>query len=178
MNEKLHRIRAISNRLARALVILVSVSIPGAMYAYWHPGSSVTSTPLVCFIVGVIGGFVGLQRRLKEMSDDDLTLLANSWVYVCLSPLVGGILAVLTYILFVSGLLGGNLFPTFVPDPDMDPAKVKGLAALFAIHGEAADYGKTLFWCFIAGFSERFATDIISRFESDANNGDRPPQSQ
>ena len=80
MNEKLHRIRAISNRLARALVILVSVSIPGAMYAYWHPGSSVTSTPLVCFIVGVIGGFVGLQRRLKEMSDDDLTLLANSWV--------------------------------------------------------------------------------------------------
>ena len=90
MNDKLEKIRTISNRLARSLAVLVAIFIPGALYAYTHPGSIITSSPMACFIVGVIGGFVGLQRRLKKMSEDDLTLLANSWVYICLAPLVGG----------------------------------------------------------------------------------------
>ena len=171
MNEKLQLIRTISNRLARALAILVSLFIPGAIYFYLHRQSVVISAPLVAFVCGVIGGFVGLQRRLKRMSDDDLMLLANSWVYVCLSPLVGGILAVITYILFISGLLAGDLFPKFVADPGMS---AKGLDKIFAIHGEFADYGKMMFWCFIAGFSERFATDIISRFESEATHDNKP----
>lgn len=180
MHQKLENIRTISNRLARALAILVAVFIPGALYAYTHPGSLITTPPMACFTVGVIGGFVGLQRRLKKMSDDDLTLLANSWVYVSLAPLVGGILAVVTYVLFVSGLLKGDLFPNFEPDKIADAAAPRGMDALFAIHGTAQDYGKMLFWCFVAGFSERFATDIISRFESqtgetDSEKPDRSP---
>lgn len=175
MNDSLEKIRTISNRLARALALLVALVIPGALYVYAHPDSMLVTTPLACFSVGIIGGFVGLQRRLKKMSEDDLTLLANSWVYVCLAPLVGGILAVLTYVLFVSGLLAGDLFPKFVADADA--MKHSGLAVIFAIHGGAADYGKMLFWCFVAGFSEHFATDIISRFESqaDATNAAKPP---
>ena len=170
MNDKLEKIRTISNRLARALAILVIIFVPGALFAYQHPGSVIISPPMAAFVVGVIGGFVGLQRRVKKLSEDDLTLLANSWVYVCLAPLVGGILAVLTYVLFVSGLLAGDLFPEFVADPNAHEAQ--GLAAIFYIHGEARDYGKMLFWCFVAGFSERFATDIISRFESRAADED------
>ena len=164
MNEKLLTIRTISNRLVCSLLVLMSISIPGAIYAYLNPGSIVVSTPLVAFVVGVVGGFVGLQRRLKQLSDDDLTLLANSWVYVCLAPLVGGILAVLTYILFISELLAGDLFPKFVPD--VKGPKDEGLNAMFGIHGAATDYAKLIFWAFLAGFSERFVTDIISRFES------------
>jgi hypothetical protein len=132
------------------------------------------------------------------MSEDDLTLLANSWVYVCLSPLVGGILAVVVYILFISELLAGDLFPHFVSDSSLQTGGVtdaangltamttnstqtataanqtKGLSVIFEIHGNAADYGKMMFWSFLAGFSERFATDIINRFESDAAVGDKP----
>jgi hypothetical protein len=105
------------------------------------------------------------------MSEDDLTLLANSWVYICLAPLVGGILAVVTYVLFVSGLLAGDLFPHFEPDvvSNASAAKNPGLEVIFAIHGNASDYGKMIFWCFIAGFSERFVTDIISRFENQSS---------
>lgn len=177
MNEKIQAVRKISNRLAIALAILVALFIPGALYAHSNPGTTIISAPLAAFAAGVIGGFVGLQRRLKGMSDDDLTLLANSWVYVCLSPLVGGILAVVVYILFISELLAGDLFPTFVAD-NADPTglsteKTTGLSAIFEIHGNAADYGKMMFWSFLAGFSERFATDIINRFESDAVVGDK-----
>lgn len=187
MNEKQLMLRTIGNRLAIALAVLVGVTIPGAFYAHLHPDTFIGATPLAALMVGMIGGFVGLQRRLRAMPDDDLTLLANSWVYVCLSPLVGGILAVVTYVLFVSGLLAGDLFPTFVPDlpgtghaagaalaagdaPVVDAPR--GIGKIFAIQGAAAaDYAKMLFWCFVAGFSERFATDIMSRFESRAGDG-------
>jgi hypothetical protein len=179
MDEKLQKLRTIGNRLAIALAVLLAAIIPGAFFAHLHPDSFIGATPLAALAVGMIGGFVGLQRRLRSLPEEDLTLLAHSWVHVCLSPLVGGILAVVTYVLFVSGLLAGDLFPTFVADipqaglaagaDGAAHAHPQGLGKIFAIHGEGpADYAKMLFWCFLAGFSERFATDIMGRFESRA----------
>lgn len=166
MNTKLELIHLISNRLAKALAVLVCIFIPAAIFTYLNKGSVIFSTPMACFACGVIGGFVGLQRRLKKMPDDDLQLLVKSWVYIGLSPLVGGILAVVIYVMFISGLLAGDLFPTFIADEDAEG--IKGLRVIFEVHGQPEDYAKLLFWCFIAGFSERFATDIISGFEAKA----------
>jgi hypothetical protein len=171
-NPKLKIIQAISTRLALPLAILVPLFIAGAIYLDSTKNTRFISAPLVAFVCGVIGGFVGLQRRLKGMSDDDLTLLKDSWVYICLSPLVGGILAVITYVLFISGLLAGDLFPSFTKDAGAN--ENEGLRVIFEIHGSAADYGKMIFWSFIAGFSERFVTDIISRFESQAAPEKKP----
>jgi len=171
MNEKLRMIRTVSNRLVTALAILLCIIIAGSycvMLFHLKPFA------LAIFTVGVVGGFVGLQRRLKSMSNDDLTLLANSWVFVCLSPLAGGILAVVIYILFISGMLKGALFPEFTPDDSTNPET--GMSVLFNLHcSTAGDYGKALLWGFIAGFSERFATDIISRFESNATSDNKRP---
>jgi hypothetical protein len=120
---------------------------------------------LAVLFVGFVGGFVGLQRRLKTLPAEDLTLLANSWVSIALSPIAGAILAELVYLLFISGLLAGNMFPTFVPDPD--GGGIQGLKAIFEVHcPSASDYAKVLFWSFVAGFSERFATNIIGQFVS------------
>src|SRR5439155_24658153 len=66
MNDKLEKIRTISNRLARSLALLVATFIPGALYAYTHPGSIITSSPMACFIVGVIGGFCGIATPLEK----------------------------------------------------------------------------------------------------------------
>jgi hypothetical protein len=171
MDEKLRMIRKVSNRIVSALAVLLCIIIPGSFYTLYHGG---VPTALAIFTVGVVGGVVGLQRRLKRMSDEDLMLLANSWVYVCLSPLTGGILAVVIYILFVSGMLKGGLFPEFAPVDDPTKSEI-GLPVLFKVHPLAAgDYGKALLWGFIAGFSERFATDIISRFESNAASENKP----
>lgn len=175
MNAKLQTIRTISNRLARALAVLVLLFIGCAFYVYSSENELLTAAPLVAFACGVIGGFVGLQRRLKSLSDDDLALLANSWVYICLSPLVGGILAVVIYVLFISGLLAGDLFPRFAPPEHLPQGDVPvGLRIIFTVTGQPADYAKMMFWCFVAGFSERFATDIISRFESRATEKGKP----
>jgi len=172
MNDRLQTIRTISNRLLISLGVLMLLIIPGAFWAS-QSDQFVGASPLMTLIIGAIGGFVGLQRRLKTLGDEDLQLLADSWVYVALSPVVGGILAVLLYVLFISGLLAGDLFPRFVADKDA--ASIEGLAALFRIHGAASDYAKLIFWCFLAGFSERFAIDIISQFESRVVSKPPPP---
>lgn len=163
MNERNTQLRTVSNRLVWSLVALVAVGIPGALIAdrYSRP----VPTPAAVLFVGFVGGFVGLQRRLKILPAEDLTLLANSWVSIALSPVAGAILAELVYLLFISGLLSGDMFPAFVPDNQ--GGAVQGLRAVFEVHcPSASDYAKVLFWSFVAGFSEKFVTNIISQFES------------
>jgi phosphate/sulfate permease len=168
MNQNLQNIRKISNRLAIALVSLIILIFIGAFLAYT---TDIITAPMAAFSAGIIGGFVGLQRRLKNMSPDDLELLANSWVYVCLSPVVGGILAVVLYILFISTLVSGDLFPHFeVIKPKPGTPEIKGFAAIFDVQGRTVDYAKMMIWSFVAGFSERFVTDIISKFDNSKDN--------
>lgn len=112
---------------------------------------------------GITGGFVGLQRRLKDLTLDDLRLMKASWVYTALSPLVGGILALLLYVLFLSGLVSGQMFPTFEANPEKIAMSFR---SLLTEHGrDYTDYAKLVFWSFVAGYSEHFVTDVISRFE-------------
>jgi hypothetical protein len=163
MTETLHAIRKISDRLAIGLAWLVLTVIGGGLLSDYGPWEGLITAPMAAFAAGVMGGFVGLQRRLKSMTNDDLELLANSWVYVCLSPLVGGILAVVRYVLFISTLVSGDLFPKLVPDPG---GTRKGFAEIFAVQGDAISYSKMLFWSFVAGFSERFVTDLVIKRQS------------
>jgi hypothetical protein len=151
MNERIAQLRTVSNRLVWSLAALVAVGIPGALVADSN-GTSVP-TPVAVLFVGFVGGFVGLHRGLKTLPAEDLTLLANSWVCIALSPIAGAILAELVYVLFISRLLAGNMFPIFKPD---NPGEtMPGLRAVFEVHrASASDYAKVLFWSFVAGFSE------------------------
>ena len=185
LTPRLTKIYIVSNRLFLALSLMILITVVGAYNSQADGVMSHGATTWMTLLMGIIGGFVGLQRRLKHLSDDDLSLLANSWVYVLLSPLVGGVLAVIIYILFISGLLQGDLFPDFAADesrpslPTDEKSPVikepvttsNNLSSLFAIHGVTyKDYAKLAFWCFLAGFSEKFVTNIISQFESKADS--------
>ena len=153
---------SVTRRLFIALVILYGLSLTAAALLR----ESIYIVPLLVFASGVIGGFVGLQRRLKDLTLFDLELIAESWVYTALSPLVGGVLAFLLFILFLSGLLSGDLFPVFLPDSN---SSSESFLSIFEQHGEGhKEYAKLIFWSFIAGFSEHFVTDVISRFEGAA----------
>ena len=154
---------SVTRRLFLALVVLFSIALATA---FLIPESRYI-VPVVVIASGLIGGFVGLQRRLKELTIADLELIASSWIYTCLSPLVGGVLALLLYVLFLSGLLSGDLFPHFIPDENRE--EITSFASIFQQHANSyKDYAKLVFWCFVAGFSERFVTDVVSRFEGAA----------
>jgi hypothetical protein len=189
MDDRNRQLKDVSTRLFWALAVLAAIGVAGAVFDYSH-STKYISTPLAILFVGFIGGFIGLQRRLKTMAAEDLTLLADSWVCTALSPVAGALLAVLVYLLFISGLLTGSLFPKFANDADA--AGIDGFRQIFHVHCvEPADYAKLLFWSFVAGFSEKFVTNIINQFDSgksaklqpaadpesdsEAKTGDQPP---
>jgi hypothetical protein len=162
LNTRNTQLQIVSQRLVWFLAVLVAVGVPGAFFADFGRG---VPTPVAVLFVGLVGGFVGLQRRLRSLPGEDLALLAESWPTIALSPIAGAILAELVYLLFISGLLKGKMFPEF--DPDGPGGTNPGLRELFAVHCKASsDYAMVLFWSFVAGFSEKFATNIISQFES------------
>src|SRR5579884_1359920 len=99
----------VSRRLFVALFAMFVITIGTAFLQH-------RALPTLVIATGIIGGFVGLQRRLKDLTVNDLELIADSWIYTCLSPLVGGILALLLYLIFLSGFLSGQLFPSFVAE--------------------------------------------------------------
>jgi len=67
--------------LLALIVILIVLSRTGKL-------EFVSPAPFVVFFVGAIGGFVGLQRRINQLSDEDLKLIAESVIYSCLAPAV------------------------------------------------------------------------------------------
>jgi hypothetical protein len=175
MHEHTQQLKAVSDRLVWSLGALVAIAIPGGLYAFY--GHHTVPTPLAVLFAGFVGGFVGIQRRLKELSEQDLSLMANSWVCILLSPVAGAILAEILFLLFVSGLLSGALFPNFKPDFPNGPGHE--LKTLFEVHCDTpADYAKIIFWSFVAGFSEKFVTNIMGALESRADgkpDPDDPP---
>jgi hypothetical protein len=65
------------------------------------------------FGCGIIGGFVSIKQRLNKIDNIELSILANSWFSIILIPVYGGIFSLLLYIIFLSGLIQGSLFPEF-----------------------------------------------------------------
>jgi hypothetical protein len=112
--------------------------------------------PLV-FLIGNVGGYVSAQRSLASLTDNEVIGLASSWLGLIVPPLVGGILGLV--LLFLSKLIAGDVFPTFVPDANAP----RDFSALINQHAEdMKDYAKLCFWAFVAGFNQNYAVDLIN----------------
>jgi hypothetical protein len=160
---------SVTRRLFIALAVSLAIALAIGLYVSKLnlPNGGLIIVPGVVIASGIIGGFVGLQRRLKDLTIFDLQLMADDWIYTCLSPFVGGVLALLLYVLFLSDLIKGGLFPEFV-STNLERCDA-GFRCIFEQHGTSyKEYAKLIFWCFVAGYSERFVTDIIGRFEGAA----------
>ena len=164
--DRLDLVKRISHKLLVALLLLALVMFVVLGVALWFSGRAFIFPTVM--LAGIMGAFVSLQRRLKRLPNNDLRLLAESPLYPWLSPLAGGMLASVLYLLFLSGLLAGTLFPHFEPDKSLS-AEAHGLVRLLHMYSDnPEEYAKLLFWSFVAGFSEKFVVDIIGRFEQRA----------
>ncbi len=119
----------------------------------------------IVFVTGAIGGAVSFERRVQSLpsrgeSLGDLVEL-NEGTGLYLSPITGGIFAIVLYLLFASGLVDGPIFPKL-----SGPTVPAGTLSEFAskIHpATTQDWGKLLAWSFVAGFAERFVPDTLDR---------------
>jgi hypothetical protein len=121
------------------------------------------------FGCGLIGGFVSIQQRIKNVNEEELELLSRSWFQILLIPVYGGIFALVLYLAFLGGIVEGALFPRFSIPPFNTPyPSSDDMRTLFTstYPSTGTDFAKLIFWSFIAGFSERLVPQIISRTEN------------
>jgi hypothetical protein len=171
-------------KITRRLIILVIISLivfsMVLSFTYNHykqDGSaellskmfSVPWVAFTCFFCGFVGGFVSIQQRIRKLGHEELDLLASSWVQLIIVPLFGGILALVLYILFLSKIISGSFFPDFYVPPKESDSIAESFIN-FVSHTfprNSHEYGKLFFWCFIAGFSERFVPQLLQDVTSE-----------
>ena len=129
-----------------------------------------------CFGCGILGGFISIQQRLKSFGTQELQLLSNSWFQILLVPIYGGIFALILYVGFLSQIVTGALFPQFSVPAFHQPPTTDDLKRFFAdtYPSSGVDLAKLLFWCLVAGFSERLIPQIISKTASETH--DKAPE--
>ncbi|ACL73338.1 hypothetical protein [Thioalkalivibrio sulfidiphilus] len=151
--------------ITRRLIILAGLSLvlSGIIFAAAFLGTGRLMLSWLCFQCGIIGGFVSIQQRLKDIQDDELQLLAESWFSVLLIPVYGGIFALVLYVLFIAQLVGGQLFPSFHIPAFSVPPSSENIHALLTetLPASGPDLAKLIFWSFVAGFSERFVPQVV-----------------
>ena len=88
-------------------------------FLYYHSLSTFLALFITCIYAGVLGGFISALRRMQSVGDDNDSVFviqgirsARFWLWF--SPLLGGVFAVIALLFFVSGFLGGSVFPDFV----------------------------------------------------------------
>jgi hypothetical protein len=148
------------------LTLVALLAIGAIFYGSYTGADGRLMISWMCLACGILGGFVSIQQRLKDINDDELGLLARSFFQIALIPIYGGIFALVLYVAFLGKVVQGDLFPTFVikdfPKTGATNDDIHTfLTATYPASGP--DIAKLLFWTFVAGFSERFVPQIISK---------------
>ncbi|MDI5919772.1 hypothetical protein QLQ86_03060 [Halomonas sp. LR5S13] len=165
--QRIRHIHAITRRLI--VMTTVAVAVLGAIFAltfFYNQRFLVTWAVPLC---GIIGGFVSIQQRLNKVTDEELALLNASWFQILLVPIFGGVFALVLYLVFLSGIVSGDLFPVFsFPSRDEIEEGEDFMLHIFqeTYPSSGPDLAKLLFWSFVAGFSERFVPQLISSVTS------------
>lgn len=132
------------------------------------------SLAYLVFLFGTVGGIANNTFRLRRLADNDDdapvgapdSRLVTFQIY--LSPIIGGVFALVLYGLFLSGILTGALFPSF-DCADTTYIDFEGFA--LCAPSENSDVAKLFVWAFAAGFLEGLVPNFISSLFSE---GDSP----
>jgi len=162
-------IRAIFYVQIGLLLLLSALSIIGFKNLVSNVGSFFFTT-----LLGSLGASISLLKRAhanKKFFDEEFKTLK---IFTVLMPvLYGNILAGVTYLLFMSGILSGdggegmltsNLFPNF------DRVSTEGLSMFEQFSQtrpeDMKNTAKLFIWCFMAGYSESFVAGILNQLDS------------
>lgn len=126
---------------------------------------------LVVLFSGMLGGFVSVQQRFQSFTNEgdpiyNISELIHGRSSIYLAPVSGAVFAMVLFLMFLGGLLGGSLFPMFPSVLNtQDSINVPSFMSVFtdAAPQGLIDYAKLIVWSFLAGFAERLVPDALSR---------------
>lgn len=164
----------IRNKLLQTTVMLMCFFILFMIIlGYTMIGDEGSDSRLLLMMVifsGAVGGFVSMQRRLQNDSNENNTHynyfeLNNGRLSVYLAPASGAIFAVILITIFAAKIISGELFPELhATAVSVEASKGFFRDVLSAFRPVTAlDLFKALVWAFIAGFAERFVPDTLDR---------------
>lgn len=137
---------------------------------------------MIIFLAGAAGGVANNYRRLLHIPLDvireqSLTTTQFITFQIYVSPLVGGVFAMVLYLIFMSGLLQGTFFPAFSPimQDGYESFKLFSFGANPATNQDAA---KAILWAFIAGFSEGLVPNFIDKILREVTKTDKPTEAK
>ncbi|MCP5200244.1 MAG: hypothetical protein H6977_09525 [Gammaproteobacteria bacterium] len=165
----------INQRLFVAQLVIVGGASGFVAFLFAFTGQ-LGSFPL-SFLAGCLGGSIALLRRLPRAEAATIDALAASWITTLMPLMYGGLMASVTYLLFMSGILTGdggnglftsNLFPNF-NRPAVAEDELLNMRMVLTLRPDGiADFGKLMVWCFVSGFSERFVMSVLGALEERA----------
>ena len=112
------------------------------------------------------------ESNVSEPMELNTSLLANQPTYfilklqIFLSPIFGGLFAIVLYAVFVSGIIQGELFPKFKGTEDEFSTPYE--FADKTLPATNSDLSKAILWAFIAGFAEGFVPNFIDKLVKDS----------
>ena len=154
------------------LMVLVYTVIGGfALIRLQRHDHSFLAMVLCVVYFGIIGGFVSSQRRMQSIPTDTDPLVSifgldNARYYLWLSPLLGGIFAVILTLMFVAGVLQGTIFHDFHVPSRIVGRSLFSIFAYQALPNGTESWAKLFVWAFLAGFAERLVPDSLDRLSA------------
>jgi uncharacterized membrane protein (GlpM family) len=149
-----------------ALLPLIAFIVAPLFISVTDKASDTLQIGIVLYF-GILGAYfsriIGFQSSLDRLDYDILVRDYSGWS-LTIRLLTGLIGALLVYMLINSQLLGGTLFPA--------PGKI----VMWQTEGDSTlplpslDFSKLIIWGVIAGFSERFIPDQLTRLETSARD--------
>lgn len=149
------------------LVIVLAASLLGS---YFIAQNWKLPVLVIVTLSGMLGAFFSALTRLYSVNQLPMALISETvlelkglhlMMYSFVPPIVGAIASVVIYIGFVSGLIDGGVFPKLICKASSNTCNE--FVQVLNEYGpkDPTDYGKTLIWAFIAGFSERLVPDML-----------------
>lgn len=144
------------NPATHIAIAILLVVITTTVTAFLAKYGLVPWTTLI-FLAGTVGGVVNSFRRIQKLSgtrvwEGNLITTRLITIQIYLSPVVGGVFAIILYGIFMSGFIQSSVFPVF--ESSKEPFKNFREFAALSMPATHADVAKALVWSFIAGFSE------------------------
>jgi len=176
-----HELEARRTVIRRLFIAQVAILVAGiALVIILSLITREAGTLIFAFILGALGGSVSLFRRLPLTTTSEIESLSRDWISTLVPILYGGLMAIVTYLLFMSGILTGdggtglftsNLFPNFTR-PKVPVGETLTVPMVLQIRPSSImDVGKLLVWSFVAGYSERFVTSVLGTLEQRGAGG-------
>jgi hypothetical protein len=161
MSDRQKKISLVTNRLF--IFAAIAAPISAGLFAATYLGSMRFMMSWHIFLCGIVGGFTSIQQRLKSISEEELSMISESWATILVIPMYGGVFAFVLYSLFLSGIINGVTFPQFYIPEFHKPPTTEDFINFFLKTRPAtgSDFAKLSFWSFLAGFSERFVPTMI-----------------